>query len=412
MVNNMYGNSVMDEVIIDDLNHAISDYLKEHNIKYFGEPLPVEGHIPEKYSISKPADVNFKLEFGLIPSINLVPLTKEDDFTFYKVNITEEMLEEEWKQILKRFAAKEDFKEGDAEIGQNDSFELFLQELEGDSIKENGVQSTASFTLEYMTDDAKALFLNQKIGFTQNVNVFQLEKEADRKTILKYVLDQKENEEKEVGDMFLAEIKSITKSTLPEENEELYNKIFPESGYTDKFQVFERMKEETANYYTHQAESYVKEKARKLLLQKNEFELPEAFLKRFFTTSIGENAASMTVGEFETKKDSLFKDMKWSLISSLLAKEEEIEIEEEDIKMDIAEDLSRYFGGNIPYEYVQTFYQNMKNNEPKRLDDIYLKLLNQEVLNVLFNKVSTTEEKISLDVWKEKVKALNQQVNE
>src|SRR6187551_179793 len=93
MIKKMYGPSIYTDEVLKTVEKQLYTYLDTEKPDIFAQPLALDADI-RKLDLNSPADYEFGFEIGLKPSFEIAPLDKAD-VTFYKVQVTEEMIQEE-----------------------------------------------------------------------------------------------------------------------------------------------------------------------------------------------------------------------------------------------------------------------------------------------------------------------------
>jgi len=100
LIKKMYGQSVFTEEILRTVEKELNNYLGNEQLDIFAQPLPLESD-SRMLDMNNPGDYAFAFEIGLKPDIDI----KTDDIkaTFYKVQVTEEMINEEINRMRTRY---------------------------------------------------------------------------------------------------------------------------------------------------------------------------------------------------------------------------------------------------------------------------------------------------------------------
>jgi trigger factor len=131
-------------------------------------------------------------------------------------------------------------------------------------------------------------------------------------------------------------------------------------------------------------------------MEKNPLEFPTRFLRRWLL----ETNEKMTEEKVDADLDLFVKDLQWTIVRDRIAKEENVEIEFEDIRYVVESNLRNYFGFQLPDEYIATTVNKMLEDE-KTINETYYKLMNEEIFNILRKNVHTEEKRVELDAFYE-----------
>lgn len=104
-----FGREVKSESINDVVISAVFDYIRDNNLKVLGQPLPAEATEIDL----KQTEYTFKYDLALWPELNMV-LDKTVTLPFYKIEVNQEMMDEQDKNLRERFGAQVPGEEVDA----------------------------------------------------------------------------------------------------------------------------------------------------------------------------------------------------------------------------------------------------------------------------------------------------------
>jgi trigger factor len=392
-VRSMYAQSTLGEVIEHEIQHTLDHYIKENNLQYFGQPLTSEAQEKQYLAYESDADYTFKFDLGLMPTFTLNRLDKDDVFTAYKISVSEEEVDKEMDNMQRKTAARTKIEEG--AIIEDDLLKIDVVELENGEAKEGGIHHNFSILVKGLEDDIKAKVLTLSVNDTFQFDIFNLEKGSDTKLVKKYFLGISEEDDRAISDTFEATIQEITRIDLPELNEEFLTKQFGEEVKTieDARAV---IRQQIESYLGVQANNLIDNQIRVKLMEKNPLEFPTRFLRRWLL----ETNEKMTEEKVDADLEVFVKDLQWTIVRDRIAKEENVEIEFEDIRYEVESNLRNYFGFQLPDEYIATTVNKMLEDE-KTINETYYKLMNEEIFNILRKNVHTEEKKVELEAFYE-----------
>ena len=123
--------------------------------------------------------------------------------------------------------------------------------------------------------------------------------------------------------------------------------------------------------------------------------LPEEFLKRWLTFM---NEGKITPEQIDKEFPAFVEDMKWQLIKNKIAKENNIEIKEDEV-VEYAKEVTRmqfrqYGLSNVPDEHINSYAVNLmkKEDEVRRLVD---KLMEDKVVGFIKENVTLDVKEVS-----------------
>ena len=342
IVEKMYGKSIVFDAVNKVVNQELNDYLDaiSETKNILGQPLPIaDDEANFDFRPKKANDYTFRFKLGFAPEFELKGYDKEAKFTSYNIDVTEEALDKEVENLKNQFGERTNPTE---DIQAKDVLKLNLKELDGEAIKEGGIENTTSVAVDLLAEELQANVLTMKAGASFNVNIKDLDSKMDQAKAGTLLLGLEDNSAP-YGENYVATIEEVTRQETSEINDEFIAKAFP--GNEDIKTVEDiraYMKGDIVKYYTDQADKWVFAQMQRDLLEKNEFDLPDAFLKEWIVAS-DENA---TVESTEAQYPSFKQGLKWSHIQSKIADKSGVKVEENEVENAIREEISNYFASS------------------------------------------------------------------
>ena len=136
------------------------------------------------------------------------------------------------------------------------------------------------------------------------------------------------------------------------------------------------------------------------LIDKTEIEFPETFLKRWLKQ---ENEQKKTTEEVEQEFPYFVNQLKWTLISEKIYRENNLEVSQDDIKSFAKQQLAGYMGMSVLDEsqgWVNEYVNRMMQDR-KFVEDTYHRLQNDKVLEFAETKVKPVDKEISVEAFHE-----------
>lgn len=385
----MYGNSVLSNIVYDILNKELDTFLKEEKLAILGQPIPSEDTPEVSIDVKSMDDMVFKFDLGLAPDLEIKGFNKNKKFTRYVPTVSDDKIQTDidtaLKQLGERTPATEDIQEGD-------SLSVSVNELDGKKVKEDGLSSKFTVLVEKLTKKAKKNILAKKAGDTLKVDIFDLEDGLDEAAVKKYFLNL-EDENAEVGKDFNLTIDEVTRVTPMEFNEDFFNKYFGENVVADENEAKEKFKEPILNHYKNHSEALLFRDFQDHLMDKNEIELPEEFLRRWLLMSNEELTEEQLDGEFDAFKENL----KWDIIKGKIVRENDIEITSEEIVANAQGKIMGYFGGQpLPPDMMKDMTDRMLTDQ-NSLRQIQDEVVSNKLYDVLETKFSYNEKEVTTE---------------
>lgn len=392
MVKKMYGKSVLAEEINKLVGENLYNYIQENKLNVLGEPLPnEEKQQPIDFSVE--GDYDFFFDLALAPEMKLA-LSKKDKITYYAIEVNEELVEKQIDSYKANYGKYDKVEEGAKET---DLIRGKISELEDGKVKEGGIFVEDGIVMpSYMKDEAEQTkFVGAKAG---DVIVFNPGKAYDgNEAEISSMLHIDKNAVEAIAPEFQFAITEITRYKEAELDQDLFNKVFGEGVITTEADFREKVKETISDQFAPDSDYKFLLDAKELLEKKvGDLQFPDAFLKRWLIASGEERTAESVENDYP----KILADLRFHLIKEQIAKDFDIKIENEDMKI-IAMQAARaqfaqYGMMNLPEEMVENYANDMlknKDNARNLLD----RAMENKIIDVLKTKLGVEEKTISLD---------------
>jgi trigger factor len=106
LIKKMYGNSLFTDEVLRSIDRELVKYLETEKINIFAQPLPDEINL-RQLDVNSPTDYHFSFEIGLKPDFKIVDLGSTK-ITRYKVDVTDEMINNEIARLQNRYGTMKD----------------------------------------------------------------------------------------------------------------------------------------------------------------------------------------------------------------------------------------------------------------------------------------------------------------
>jgi trigger factor len=391
MIQKMYGKPVLVEELNKLVSESLSKYLVEEKLNILGEPLPHDGE-NKPMDFDKDTEFEFMFDLGLAPEFDL-KLSSKDKVPFYNIKVDDEMIDKYVDNYTQRFG----------EMVHVDSIEekdvltaKIVQLDENDKILEGGIfVEEARMATDVIADkNIKKTVLAAKKG---DELVFDLKKAYPNDTEIAALLKIKAEEVSNVSGNFKVTVEEIQRFNKAEVNQALFDKIYGEGNVKSVEEFRAKISDEASVNLKNDSEYRFKVDTKEILVKKFKKDLPEAFLKRWL---IAANEGKFTAEDIEKDFDKFTQDLKWQLIKDRIAKENEIEVKEEDIKsaaIDNARMQFAYYGmNNVPDEHLEQFAQRSLENQ-EEVRKLHETKLEDKVVAHIKETVKVDEKEINID---------------
>jgi len=401
VVKKMYGKSILLDVINNKLQESLSEYIKEQDFHYIGQPLPDrdENNIVD-LDINNLKEYTFSFDMGLVPNFEVAGVTNEDTYEMYDVEISDDMVQEEVDSARKRMGSQSDI---DDKIELNDIITLESEELDGGVVKEGGWKTTFTVLVNMVKDEVvKEKILNSKKGDTINFDIYALE-DKDEAHVKKYLLKLSGDEQQEVGKDFAGTVTNVSRIVPAELNEDFFAS-FGQEEIKDESSLKEVIKDDLKKFFDNQALQIMYTDIRDKMLSETQFELPNDFLKKY----LKETNEGVSDEVLESEFDPFVKNLRWSLIKSKIASQYDIKIEDQDIRSHFFQRIFQYMRnqGMQDYSFMNSMTDQMMKDE-KQVNQAYEEILTNRVFYHIGEAVGRNPISITAKDFESKVKELN-----
>ena len=391
MIKKMYGPSIFSDEILRGVEKQLYTYLNEEKPEIFAQPLPLESDMG-KINLNDPSDYEFGFEIGLKPAF-VIPDLATADLTLHKVTVTDEMIDEEMNRMQIKAG-----KMTEPEIIDNPENVLNVLFTESDDSgipTEDGVSKENSVLLKYFTAEMQAQLMGKKVG---DSFIFQLNQSfpADKLELMLEDLGFEKNDAEAAKKYFKLEVVKIGLVEKREMNEEFYNEVFPGKGITDETGLRAELKNEIQQYWDAQSRNQLHDQLYHYMLDETKMEFPESFLKRWLQTG-GEKPK--TAEEAEAEYPGFNGQLKWTLISDRIIQENKLEVNNEELRTHMQNEVMRYFGTMNMGEdmsWLDAYMDRMMKDE-KQVDATYRRLITEKLFGYVESKASAKEKMVTAE---------------
>lgn len=332
LIQKVYGERVLGEVVNKVLSDAINNFVKENNIKMVGEALPSEDQPEIEWKSGN--DFTFKFDIATTSEVNF-ELSKDDKVKVYEIKVSAEAKKEMKDNLLRQFGSLTD-----AEQAGEDDFVIVDFAQEGKTVEGSYVG------VKNVEGEAKSKFLGAKVGDQFDVNVNEaFTNESDRA----YMLKVKKEELASLAPEFHVTVKEVKTFAPAEENQETYDKIFGENQVHNAEEFDKAVTARLEENYKQKSDYKLSKDLREYLVKKADIKLPEEFLKRWLFNI---NDGKFSKEEIEKEAPAFFEDFRWQIVRGYIMQKFDLKIEEKDVheaaQAYVAYQYASYGMGNVP----------------------------------------------------------------
>lgn len=395
LVKKMYGQSVFTDEILRTVEKQLNDYMVQEKLDIFAQPLPLDNDASQ-LDVNNAADYSFHFEIGLKPEFNVD--VNNIKVTRYKINVTEEMINDEIGRLEIRHGKMSE----PETVTSEDSVvnvEFIEVDAQGNAI-EGGITKSNSLLVKYFTEAVRQELMGKKKDDTITIQLSKAFEEKEREWVLGDLGLNKDNaaDADKFFQLLITKVGFVEKAQM---NEEFFEAVYPARGIKTEEEFKNAVKVEIENYYNQQSSSQVQDQIYHHLIDHTNMEFPAEFLKRWLQNG-GEKPKSAE--EAATEYPNFVNQLKWTLITSKLTSDYQVAVEPDEIKEFAKQQIMGYMGGqSIDDAPWMDEYANRMMKDQKFVENTYYQLQTNKLFQALESKVSATEESISAEAFAEKL---------
>ncbi|MBN2166537.1 MAG: trigger factor [Marinilabiliaceae bacterium] len=392
LIKKMYGKAALVDEINKLVSENLSNYITENKLELLGEPLPSD----KQTQIDFDTQDSFEFSFDVAVSPEFeVKLTKKDKAPYYKVKISDEMLDQQKNSVIGRFGKNEKI---DKVTEKSMIKGTFIQVDDNGVVVEGGIEAVDSvISMSVIKDESESAKL---LGAEVNSQIiFEPKVAFPNDTEISYILKVSKEEAVNISGKFRFTISEITEYVPAELNQDLFNQVYGEGVINSEEEFIGKIKSDLENSLLLESDYRFQLDIRERLIDKIKFDLPEDFLKRWVkaTNKANEN---MTEEQIESEFPKFLEDIRWQLIRSKIITENEVKLEQEDIlnnaKKSARIQFMQYGLSHIPEDYLESYAKDMLNNEEQRRHYVE-HAMNDKVIDFIKEAIKLEEKEISRD---------------
>jgi trigger factor len=389
LIKKMYGKSALAEEVNKIISKSLTDYIYAEKLNVLGEPLPNEEK-QLKIDWDNQTDFSFVFDIATAPEIEVV-LDNNTTLPYYSIVAGEELVDKQVEAYAGRLGENkvvDSIEEKDTVRGTFVQLDETGKELVGGILADKVV-----IAIDVMKDEEiKASFIGKKAG---DVVVFDPLKAYDNKHEVGHMLNISHEEAENISGNFSFTIEEVLRFEKAELTPELFGKIYgEESGITTVEEFKAKVKSEIEESFVYSSDYKFSIDSRDALVKKIQFDLPEAFLKRWIKVT----NEKMTMEQIDADFDHFMLDLKWQLIKDKIVKDNELKVTEEDVhalaKEMTAMQFRQYGLGNVADEHLENYANQMMKNEEERRK-VVSKALEDVIITAIKSKVTLDIKEVS-----------------
>lgn len=388
------GPQVKMDAINKILGENLQKYIVDNKIYMLGQPMASETQ--EAVELEKPAPYTFKFDIAVAPEFN-IELTNKDTIDYYEIKVDDKLIDQQVEMFANRaghYDKAEEFEPEKRDMLKGDIREL---DANGNTLEGGITVEGAVMMPQYIkVDDQKKLFDGSKLGDIITFNPRKAYPEGDAEIASLLKIDRKEVEN-HTGD-FSYQITEISRFVNAENNKELWDSVYgAEANINDEAAfraaiaegISKQLERDSDYKFMQDLRAYADKKV-------GDLQFPDALLKRVMLANNEDKGAEFVEKNYEPS----IKELKWHLVRDQIAKANNIQVEDADIRESAAQmaraQFAQYGMNNVPDEYVNNYVEEMMKKR-ENIDSFIEAALDRKLSVALKSVVKLKKKSVSLD---------------
>lgn len=372
MIKKMYEKTLLVQEIDNIVNKEMDKFMKDNEVRYIFEPLPVEGK--SKVNFDEPDHFEFVYEYALAPDVKIdyAKLPKVVDFTIVPTAEDREGFIKQLRERHGNYITPETIEAGDSvsvKYGEDKEGFFFMHDLTDAAQKK---------FIGKKKDEAVQLSLRK--AFTNDAVLARFLK-VDAKDL------EADNEYK-----FKVTIKHIGRIEPAELNDEFFKKAYPDGNVKNEKELNAEADKVVTEQYQPELNRQFMNDAIEMLIDNVKVDLPDDFIKRYILLT----QKDMTAETLKEKYNDYKRAFQWQILEGKLVEGSDIKVEMEDVKNYFREYFIKNYFGNFNMDDVkdrveELVKQSMENRE--YVKNVYDMLFDQKLTELLRSKLNIDHQK-------------------
>lgn len=391
LVERLYGPALKSEAINSVVNKSIDKYLRDNEIDVLGDLITDETPASE----NEANNLTFSFLMAIRPEITY-PAIEKTELVFPEIEVSDERVDEFIKDLQKRHGNMVD---GES-IQEGDLIKGILKAEDGSFTTED-----SSFPFSRIKEGYQATFLGKKKG---DVITFPIEEAFDAEEV-KYVTGTFREKDRTFSGMFSLEITQISTTQPAELTTEFFDKAVGQGRAADEAEFKLRIKELFASTYQTESDAYFQMAVEKFLFDNSTLVLAEDVVEKVIRKR---SEGQMKAEEMEDFIPRYIRSMKFSLIKSKVAEDNQISLTEADLvdaaKKQIQIDFQQMGYGNLGDEFLEKYaHSYLAEKDRNNRDRMAEKALSAKIAQLYLEKGKIGRNTVSIEKFNQLVEELN-----
>ena len=357
----MFGKSVRVEEINRLVSEALYNYIRDNKLNILGEPMTAEDMTVD---LDAQDDFTFRFDVALAPELN-VKVDKSIKVPYYTITVDDDMVKRQDESFRARFGKQVSV---DESTDEKDLVKGSMVELSSDGTPLEGgiaVESTIVSPNYFKSDDEKAKFAGVKKG---DKVVFNPSKSCNASVAeLASMLNIDKEKAANVTSDFEMTVTDITHLQPAELDQEFFDSVFGKDTVKTEEEYLAKIRGMIAHQLVPESDYRFSLDSRAAIEKAvGDFELPDAFLKRWLLATDKERKAETIDDDYSR----MVPDLKWQLIKEQIVKQFDIHVDDNDLKemakRVAASQFAQYGMTGVPDDVLERYGNEMLSNKDTR----------------------------------------------
>ena len=396
-----YEAAVKSDVLNHEVGEAVMKYINDEKLHLLGDPMPVE----VKQVNPEDKDLTFEFEIGLAPELDVVA-DKTVKIPYYKIEVSDKMIEDQNKELSERFGAQVPGEKVDEKAVVKGT----IQQLNADgtvNTNDGAIQVisgiVAPFT--FVDKDEAEKFIGKTINDKVVFNPFKAE--GGNAVRMASLLNIDKEIAGDIKDEFEFAISEIIVVKPAEHNQEFYDsvagkdKIHNEEEYNAfiKNMIESQLNNNSLQLFHRDIENYYLDKYA-------DMELPAEFLKKWLMGRDKE----LNAENIDSTYEQMLPSLKWQLLRDALATKLDVKITDQDLlnyaKFIVYQQYMSYGITNMDEQTIENAAKHLLEDNRTR-GRLVEEVSNGQILDAVGKAIKRNEKEVSFDKFKELAAAKN-----
>lgn len=387
----MFGKSVRAEEINRLVSESLYNYIRDSKLNILGEPMTAEDMTVD---LDAQDDFTFRFDVALAPELD-VKVDKKIKVPYYTITVDDDMVNRQSESFRSRFGKQVSV---DESTDERDLVKGSMVELAADGTPAEGgivVESTIVSPNYFKSDEEKAKFAGVKKGAKV---VFNPSKSCNGSTAeLASMLNIDKEKAAQVTADFEMTVTEITHLQPADLDQELFDNLFGKDTVKSEEEYFAKLREMIARQLVPESDYRFSIDARAAIEKAvGDFELPEAFLKRWLLATDQERKAETIDDDFA----KMVPDLKWQLIKEQIVKQFDIHVDDNDLKAVAkhvaASQFAQYGMTGVPDDVLDRYANEMLSSKDTR-SRLINQATEQKIQTAIKESVTLNQKEISME---------------